>query len=155
MEDRLLITKSALLSLTASMLDFFFPIHNFLLVIAGLATVNIILGAAASDEGWRFRKAFKAIWYLIGYMALIIASFTVGFLMKMDTDGVSKFISWMTWVMVWFYSTNSLKNWNKIQPDNRIIAFLYWVVSIKFIDKVSYLSEYLKSNKNENKQERN
>lgn len=134
-------------TLTATLLDFFYPIHNFLLVIAIFATLNIIIGSWADTGCWSFRKAFKAIMYLIGYMALLLLSFATGVFMNQSEATVADFTSWITWVMIYFYSANILRNWNIKQPDNRVIEFLYWVATFKIIDKLEFLGEFLKHKK--------
>ena len=134
-------------TLAATLLDFFCPIQNFLLVIAILASINIFFGALADTDKWRFKKAFKAILYLIGYMVLLLLSFTTGILMGQSTEEVADFTSWITWVMIYFYSANILRNWHIKQPDNKVIEFLYWVVTFKIVDKINFLGEFLKQKK--------
>ena len=147
MEDKITLFRAMLSALTATLLDFFYPIKDFLLVIAVFATVNIIFGALADTDKWRFKKAFKAFTYLIGYMCLLLLSFSTGVFMKQTPEAVASFTSWITWVMIYFYAANILRNWNIRQPDNRVIEFLYWVVTFKVIDKIDFLSEFLKHKK--------
>ena len=147
MEDKITLFRAMLSALTATLLDFFYPIKDFLLVIAVFATVNIIFGALADTDKWRFKKAFKAFIYLIGYMCLLLLSFSTGDFMQQTPETVANFTSWITWVMIYFYAANILRNWNIRQPDNRVIEFLYWVVTFKVIDKIDFLSEFLKQKK--------
>jgi hypothetical protein len=80
-------------------------------------------------------------------MLLIFLSFGIGKKMHMDDQSIIDFTSWITWVVIYFYTTNILRNWKIIQPKNQVIAILYWVASVKFVEKIKYLSEYFKSNK--------
>jgi len=148
MEERLTILKSMLLALFSMLIDFFFPIHQFVYVIGALATANIFFGLAADNWDFQFKKAFKAILYLLGYIGLLLACFGLGVLMEEEVGDMKAFTKWITYVMVWFYTSNSLKNWNKWQPDNRVIEFLYWVVSFKLVEKVNFLGEFLNHKRN-------
>ena len=125
------------------------PIHDFLTAIMILATLNIIMGALA-DTYWSFKKAFKAFIYLGGYLLLLILSVLFGRLMHLVESDVVEFTSWITYVMIWFYTVNIFRNWNIRQPDNKVIAFLYWVVSFKIIEKIKFLKEF-HDRENENK----
>lgn len=136
-----------LLALFSMLLDFFFPIQGFIYAIGILATANIFFGLAADRWDFQFKKAFKAILYLLGYISLLAACFGLGVLMDEEAGDMKDFTKWITYVMVWFYVSNSLKNWNKWQPDNKVIEFLYWVVSFKLVERVNYLGEYLKEKK--------
>ena len=144
------ITRGTIGALWISILDFFMPIENFLLVISVLATINIIIGSWADNDKWRFKKAFKAIMYLLGYFALLLLSYFVGVLMNQSPTEVADFTSWITWVMIYFYVVNILRNWHYKQPDNKVIEFLYWVVSFKITDKINYLNEFFKYKKDQN-----
>lgn len=149
MDNILSILKGSAASLLAYATAILYPIHDFYLVIAIMATINIIIGWKADSMKWSFKKAFSAIWYLIGYMALLAISLIVGRLMHLDENEVVKFTSWVTWVMIYFYSANILRNWNIWQPENRTIAFLYWVVTFKIVDKIKYLKEFNEKEKND------
>jgi len=128
------------------------PIHDFVLAIGILATLNIFFGLAEDKFRFSFSKAFKSFYYLIGYLFLLIMSVLYGQLMHIVGKDIIEFTSWITWVMIWFYATNILKNWNKMQPDNKVIAFLYWVVSFKVVEKLKFLKEFNEKDKeNENK----
>ena len=69
--------------------------------------------------------------------------------MHLDGQSIIDFTSWITWVVIYFYGTNILRNWKIIQPKNQVIAILYWVASVKFVEKIKYLSEYFKNKSNE------
>lgn len=136
--------SGALLSLMSSLIN---PIHDFAIAIMILATMNIVAGALA-DTHWSFKKAFKAFIYLGGYLLLLILSVLVGKLMHLLEKDTVEFTSWITWVMIWFYTVNILRNWSIRQPDNRVIKFFYWVVSFKIVEKIKFLKEF---NDKENK----
>ena len=118
------------------------PINDFVIAIGILATLNIFLGLAEDKFHFSFRKAFKSFIYLGGYLFILTMSVLYGHLMHISEKDTVEFTSWVTWVMIWFYVVNIFKNWNKIQPDNSIIKFFYWVVSFKVVEKIKFLKEF-------------
>jgi hypothetical protein len=141
------ILKTTLSTVVSFILTLIFPIHDYFLVILILASVNIAMGLIADHGNWQFRKAFNAFIYLFGYLLLLLLTACIGLLMHVKLVKQEEFISWITWVMIYFYVTNILRNWHIRQPDNRVIAFLYWVLSFKIIDKIQILKEFFKYEK--------
>jgi hypothetical protein len=142
--------KSYCSGILAMLSSLIFPIRDFVIVIMLFATINIVLGALA-DETWSFKKAFRAFIYLGGYLLILIFSVIAGKLMHIDYDDMVVFTSWVTWVMIYFYAVNIFRNWNIRQPENKVIAFIYWFLSFKAIDKIKYLKEF-KDYENGNKE---
>lgn len=139
--------KALLAAVFTCALNAIMPIQNFLYVIAFLSTVNVIVGWIADNWDWKFVKAVKAGVYLGGYFMLLVSVSLVGLLMRIDEGSVTNITSWITWVMIWFYSTNVLRNWKTVQPDNKVVSFLYWVATVKFIEKINYLKEFKEDKK--------
>ena len=96
----------------------------------------------ADKYRWSSKKGLQSFIYLIGYLFLLALIVIVGKLMHVKQADVSNCTSWVTWVMIWFYGTSIFRNWNIIQPDNKVIAFLYWVVSFKIVEKIKFLKEF-------------
>ena len=123
------------------------PIHNFMYVIAGLAMLNMVVGWIADQLDFKMRKALKSGVYLGGFFILLMITFSIGKLMGVQ-DEATNVTSWITWVMIWFYAIKILKNWKQIQPDNTVVAILYYVVAIEFIKRIKYLSDFQEHEKN-------
>lgn len=139
--------KSALMVFMTLFTSFFSPIHDFLLVVFILFILNFLYGLISDIcQGGEFslKKAFQSIWYVVGFMLLLFLAFGIGKKMHIEDTSVINFTSWITWVVIYFYSINILRNWKTIQPKNEVVSFLYWVLSVKFVEKIKHLSEYLK-----------
>ncbi|MDR2003606.1 MAG: hypothetical protein LBQ74_11280 [Prevotella sp.] len=155
--DKLLEAVSSLLKgiwifLITLLTSFFSPIHDFLLVVFILFILNFLYGLIsdiARGGDFSFKKAFQSIWYVVGFMLLLFLTFGIGKKMHLDDQAIIDFTSWITWVVIYFYATNILRNWKIIQPKNQVIAILYWVASVKFVEKIKYLSEYFKNKSDE------
>ena len=52
-------------------------------------------------------------------------------------------------VAIWFYATNIVRNWRMMLIENttmwKVAGFVYYVLTLKVIDKIPFLNEYLKS----------
>lgn len=126
---------------------YIFPNYNYFVAIMIMATINIVFGAWA-DKYWSFSKAFRAIRYLIMYLTVLLLIILISVLQRVDIPNRELAVSWITWVMIYFYTVNILRNWNYKQPDNRVISFLYFVFSFKIIDKISYMRDFSEYEKN-------
>lgn len=136
----------------AAIAAYFHPIQDIIMAILVVLAVNFILGLLSgilvNKEGFNFKKAFMCIVEGLVYFALISFIFFVGDKIQ-NRDGALQCISAITYALLYFYGVNIFKNLHRLLPANRLIAFLYYVVSFAFVDKIPYLKEFLKI---ENKQ---
>ena len=65
---------------------------------------------------------------------------------KEEARGVAKLLCW---VAIWFYGTNIVRNWKLMMVQGTIMwkvaGFLYYVLTLKVVEKIPFLNEYLKS----------
>ena len=117
------------------------PISNYLTVVILFATIDVAFGIA-DDRHFDFKKAYKFITRGLGYLFLLIFTITAATLLRESEETISVVVSWETYVMIYFFGTNILRNWNKLQPDNKVVSFLYWVLSFKIVEKIKWLKEF-------------
>lgn len=134
--------KGILAGIAAYLATIICPIENYLKVIIFLAVVNIIFGRIADIEGWSFKKAFHAIVYLLIYMTLLCVTMVVGKMMNHQDIQMTEVTSYITWVMIYFYSVNILRNMHLRWPKDKTIFFLYWVISFKIVDNIKFMKEF-------------
>lgn len=107
------------------------PIKTVLLVVFISAMLNIFMGIKAdkriNKKDFSIRKFWDAIFQL-GYLAMII--YIVNLTTWDDETVRSTCIHWFSYIIVWGYITNSLKNAKKIWPDKKHIAMLYEIMTI-------------------------
>jgi len=136
----------------AAVAAYFHPIQDILLAILVVLGVNFMLGLLSGvlmdKERFNFKKGFICFIEAAVYFALISFIFFVGDKIH-NKDGALQCISAITYALLYFYGVNIFKNLHRLLPVNRLIAFLYYVVSFAFVDKIPYLKEFLKI---ENKQ---
>ena len=85
-------------------------------------------------------------------MVFISAMFSIGE-RKNDTEGVLQMVSFVTYVVIWFYSQNILRNLKllfKTGTMHNIFAFLYYIVSVEFVKRIPFLVEYFELDSSNN-----
>jgi hypothetical protein len=131
----------------AAIAAYFHPIEDIIMAILVVLAVNFILGLLSgilvNKEGFNFKKAFICIVEGMVYFALISFIFFVGDKIH-NRAGALQCISAITYALLYFYGVNIFKNLHSLLPANTLIAFLYYVVSFAFVDKIPYLKEFLK-----------
>lgn len=143
-------TKVLFIVTVTSVANFYAPIFNYLYAIGAWSTFDIIAGLLADHGNWQKRKFLRAFLFLVIYFILILMAYWTGIMMKESEDSIRTFSSWISWVMIYYYIANTLRNLNSRFPDSKTIAFLYWVVTVKFISKINFLEDFYNSKQNKN-----
>lgn len=107
------------------------PIKTVLFVVFISAMINICMGIKAdkriNKKDFSIRKFWDAIFQL-GYLAIII--YVVNLTAWDDESIRSTCIHWFSYIIVWGYITNSLKNAKRVWPDQKHIALLYEIMTV-------------------------
>ncbi len=139
--------KNLLACTVAAVAAYFHPIQDILLAILVVLGVNFVLGLFSgilvNNERFNFKKGFVCFLEATIYFALISFIFFVGDKIH-NMSGALQCISAVTYALLYFYGVNIFKNLHRLLPANRLIAFLYYVISFAFVDKIPYLKEFLK-----------
>ena len=67
-----------------------------------------------------------------------------------NINGALQCITGVVYAILYFYGTNTLRNLQKLFPDNKVVAFIYYVVSFEVVKKIPYLQQF---QSNQNKEE--
>lgn len=121
------------------------PIQDILVACMIVFCMNFIAGMAAGvfvqRERFSLAKAFNCILEATVISTLIAMILVIGD--KIDNHaGAMSAISVIVYALIYFYGTNILKNLSRVFPQNRLLAFLYYVASFEIVDKIPYLSQY-------------
>jgi len=113
------------------------PIKAVLFVVFASALLNICMGIKAdkviNKKDFSICKFWDAIIQL-GYLAIII--YIVNLTAWDDESIRSTCIHWFSYIIVWGYITNSLKNAKKIWPNQKHIALLYEIMTIDILYRI-------------------
>lgn len=140
--------RTFVVSIVTALAAYFSPIEGEFQGLIILFSVNFISGLLAAilvdNDKFRFKKAFRCIAELTCLMAFIAAMYSIGE-RKNDVEGTLQLVSFVSYVVVWFYSQNILRNLKSLFKTGTmhfICAFLYYIVSVEFIKRIPYLQQY-------------
>lgn len=141
------VIKAYLASVISIVAGYFFPIRDILTAILIVLGVNfcvgLITGIGVNKEKWDTKKAWHSFKEAFVYFAIIVFVFIIGDKIHNQT-GALQCISAITYALIYFYSVKIFKNLKLLFPDSRLIAFIYYVISIEFVKKIPYLQDFQK-----------
>ncbi len=142
--------KYVICSIISGILSLLFPIKDFMLAMVIVFGFNYIFGWVAgmtNGEKWSLKKSMVFFYHCTIFFVLTAAIFITGHFMHAgdETLGVVKALCG---VAIWFYATNVVRNWKVMLVEGttmwKIAGFIYYVMTLKMVDKIPYLGEYLK-----------
>lgn len=142
--------KFAICSIVSGMLSLLVPIKDFMAAMVIVFSLNYVFGWIAgmvNGEKWSFKKSMVFFYHCTIFFVLTAALFVTGHFMHNDgeTLGVVKALCG---IAIWFYACNIARNWHVMCIEGttmyKISGFIYYILTLKMVDKVPYLSEYLK-----------
>lgn len=143
--------KYVICSIISGMLSLFFPIRDFMYAMLIVFTLNYIFGVVAGlkhGERWDLKKSMVFFYHCAVFFVMTASIFLTGYFLHAgaETLGVVKALCG---VAIWFYATNIVRNWRMMLIENttmwKMAGFVYYVLTLKVIDKIPFLNEYLKS----------
>ena len=144
-------------SLFANIAGLLFPIRNDIFGLVFLFSVNFLVGMLAdvtNHRDWSFRKAFCFFRDAAIYFVMVASIYLLGHFKGEESTAVHC-VSFMIYVAIYFYGTNILRNARMITNEKstlfRILDFLYYVLSLRVLERYGYLKDYIeyeKHNKN-------
>lgn len=143
--------KYVICTVLSGLLTFFFPIKDLMYAMFTVFFVNFVFGVIAGQlngEDWSWKKAGVFFVHCGLFFFVTSCVFITGNFMgpKEETYGVVKLLCW---VAIWFYGTNIVRNWQLMMVEGttmwKIAGFIYYVLTLKAVEKIPFLSEYLKT----------
>ena len=142
--------RSLFVGIALAVLAFLQPIEGELKSLMIVFFFNFLFGylsgMIASHEDFDIKKALRCVAEATVFFVLCCAIYFVG-QMKHQPDGAMQCVSFVTYVVLYFYALNILKNLKKIFKKGttpwQIVAFFYYFLRVKFIERIPGLSEYL------------
>ena len=138
---------SAIFSLLSPIKDYF---HAMIIVFV----INFLCGLIAdyrSGGKWSMKKAMVFFYHILVFSLLASSIFVIGHFLH-NRDEALFCVKTLCFIALWFYSINILKNLRFMLIDgttmHSLIDFIYYIVSLKLVNKIPYLNDYLTLNKN-------
>jgi uncharacterized membrane protein YwzB len=145
--------KLVVASLFANIAGILFPIRNDIFGLVLLFGVNFLIGMLAdvcNHRDWSFRKALCFFRDAAIYFVMVASIYILGHL-KGEEQAAVHCVSFMIYIAIYFYGTNILRNARIITSEKstlfRILDFLYYVMSLRVLERFGYLKEYLEYEK--------
>ena len=148
--------KQIIIGVLLAVLAFIKPIEAELWTLFLIFFLNFgfgyLSGMIANNEEWDNKKAMRCVGEAAVFFVLSVAIYVYGVL-KQQEHGALQCVSTITYVVTYFYGLNILKNMKKIFREGTtpwmVVAFLYYVLRFKFVEKIPFLSEFLNVNRKE------
>lgn len=147
--------KHIVVTITLAVLAFLKPIecdlYSLLLIFFLNFLFGYLSGMVANNEEFNLRKALRCIGEAAVFFILCCSIYIIGRL-KGEMTRAIQCVSFVTYIIIYFYALNVLKNLKKMFKKGTtpwfIVAFLYYVLSVKFIERIPFLSNFLNMQKN-------
>ena len=143
-------------SLIANVVGLMLPIWNDIFGLVLLFTANFVVGLLAdvcNHRDWSFRKAFSFFRDAAIYFAMVACIYLLGYF-KGEERAAVHCVSFMTYVAIYFYGTNILRNARLITNEKstlyRALDFLYYILSLKVLERNNCLKSYIDYEKQNN-----
>lgn len=138
------------MAVTMQMLAYFKPLDDEIFILSMIFIVNFCAGLIndliVRNNSFSFKKAWRCIKEVTIFFTMCLVIFTFGE-KKGWEDRSTQAVSFLTYVIAWFYSQNSLRNLKELfKPGSAaygVISFLYYIVSVEFVKKIPYLKKWL------------
>ena len=143
--------KYAMCSIVSGMLSLFFPIRDFMYAMIVVFSLNYLFGWIAGmtqGEHWNLKKSMVFFIHCALFFVMTSSVFITGHFLHNEDETVGV-VKVLCGVAIWFYATNIARNWRIMLVKDttmwKVAGFVYYVLTLKIVDKVPFLSEYLKS----------
>jgi len=143
--------KPFIVLITTFIVSIFSPIQDVLYVLGLSFLFNIITGIVTdvhvNGKKFNLKKAFDSIFQLTFYGALVFFIHNVAVNLGSHTMG-DKGVKYITFIVVYFYLCNIIRNAGLVFPKNKAIVFLYEVMTTQIFTRLkSALFMSINSNK--------
>lgn len=146
--------KNMLVTLFSVTLAYFAPVKDMVFVIFFIFLINMIAGLVSGiiveKERFNNKKFFHCIVETCVFYLIVGSVFLIGEKLH-NIDGALQCITGVVYAILYFYGTNTLRNLKNLFPENRVIAFIYYVVSFEIVKKIPYLQQFQDQHKEDKK----
>jgi hypothetical protein len=145
------IVKTSIVSLCAAIWTYLEPLYNPMFVLGYLFVLDIFFGILVdlfkNKDRIRLKKFLIAVAFLAMYLLIIASVFVIGEHQN-DKDEALYFIKVLTYVFIYFYMANIIKNMRQLFPNSKPIAFLDYFLGLQVVKRLPELAQFLGLTKN-------
>lgn len=151
--------KVIIINLISAVCGFLMPIHDFMVAVVLLFVMNFICGVTADvvhGDGWSTKKALTFVGHCFIFFGLATFIFASGHFMHNDSGAV-QCVSYICYVAFYIYVINIVRNLRSVTLKGstmyKLLDFVYFVLTLKLLNKIPYLSDYFNCVKSEQEEE--
>lgn len=145
------------IALATSLLSYFHPIYDDLVVLAIVFVANSIVGHFADiiskKEGFNFRKAWWCVVEFATFSVILACMYVIAHVKGIENT-VMVCISMVSYGVLYFYTCNILRNLKLVFAEHttayKVVEMLYYFVSVEIIKSIPFLNNYIKNKDKEN-----
>lgn len=141
--------KNMIVGIVLAILAYLEPIDGELKSLFLVFFLNFIFGylsGMVKGEDFSLKKALVCIGHAAIFFLLCASVYVIG-KAKGQMAGAVQCVSFITYLVLYFYSLNILKNCKKIFKEEsapwHVVNTLYFILRFKFIEQIPYLKNYL------------
>ena len=124
------------------------PIQNFMWAMVTLFGVNFLFGLVAAivnKEGWSTKKALMFFAYCFIFFVTAASFFVIGHFMDEEDQAIAV-VKILCYVAIYIFGTNICRNWLNILSKGtawyKFVDLLYYVLSVKFIERFDIVKKW-------------
>ena len=147
--------KNMIVGIVIAILAYLEPIEGELQSLFLVFFCNFLFGyisGMVKGEDFSLKKSLVCIGHAAIFFVLCAAIYIVGRL-KGQMAGAVQCVSFITYLVIYFYGLNILKNCKKMFKEGaapwHVVNTLYFILRFKFIEHIPYLKNYLDTQKEE------
>ena len=142
--------REVIAGIIIAVLAYLKPIESELWTLFLIFFINFLFGylsgMIADNEEWDNKKALRCVGEATVFFVLCTCIYAIGRL-KGQEAGALQCVSFITYVIIYFYGVNVLRNCKKIFKRDTtlwyVVSFLYYVLRFKFVEKIPFLADFL------------
>lgn len=145
--------KNVIVGILIAILAYLEPIEGELKTLFLIFFLNFLFGylsGMVKGEDFSLKKALVCVGHATIFFVLCAAVLAVG-KFKGQMAGAVQCVSFITYLIIYFYGLNILRNLKKIFKEGtapwHVVNTLYYILRFKFIENIPYLKEYLDTQK--------
>lgn len=146
--------KTIIITIIGAIFTLLAPIQNFMYAMLLLFAINFVFGVVAAvvrKEDWSTKKALFFFLYCGTFFVTSCAAFVIGKLMD-EQEQATAVVKILCYIAIYIFGTNIFRNWLIIlKPDTawyKFVDLIYYVLSIKFIEKFSIVKSWQEERNN-------
>lgn len=147
--------KNMAVGIVLAILAYLEPIESELQSLFLVFFLNFLFGYLSDmvkGEEFSLKKALVCVGHATIFFILCAAVYVIGRL-KGQMSGSVQCVSFITYLVIYFYALNILRNCKKIFKEGtapwHVVNTLYFILRFKFIEKIPFLKDYLDTQKQE------